>query len=172
MLILLNMQKSRLLGVCIAIMVLSVSLCYSPSAIYSQSQPPKAGSNATSSDVVSVSASVAVQVANQTLKDKDAMLRSAVSSFLNSGPNILKSKDGNQDVMTKIVNKVNNATQNVQGSEATNAIIIVEISKALKSLIAQSTKPNQAAIVTIDTSSSCKPSDNKLISCQNTVTIK
>lgn len=169
------MQKSRLLGVCIAIMVLSLSLCYSPSAIYSQSQSPKTGSNATSSDensVVNVSASVTVQVANQTLKDKDAMLRSAVISFLNSGPNILKSKDGNQDVITKIVNKINNDTQNVQGTEATNAVIIVEITKALKSLIVHSTKPNQAAVVTIDTSSSCKPSDNKSIACQNTVTIK
>ena len=41
--------------------------------------------------------------------------------------------------------------------EATNAIIGVEVSKALKTLVMSSDKPNQNEIVTIQTSSTCKP---------------
>ena len=168
------MKKSYLLLV-IAIS-LAVSSGFLPVTIYGQSTSKTSGlSNVASEDkssVVSVNSSVTVQVTNQTLKDKDAMLRSAVSSFLNSGPNILKSRDGGQDVMTKIVNNVNNATQSLQGTEATNAILGVEISKALKTSVLQSKLPNQADTVIIDTSATCKLAQAKMISCQNSITIR
>ena len=122
-------------------------------------------------NVVKVSSSVAVDVSNSTLKIKDGMLRSAVSSFLNSGPNVLKTSVTNQPlVKTKIDNKINNVTQSVQGAEATNAIIGVEVSKALKTLVLSF--GNSTGVVTVDTSSTCKPSASKSISCDNTVTIK
>ena len=83
---------------------------------------------------------------------------------------LLKASDADIPVVkTKITNRVNNAVQDVEGIEATKAIIGVEITKALKSKIPSS---NQSVIVTIDTSSTCKPSNIKLISCQNSVTIK
>ncbi len=114
-----------------------------------------------------------MQVSNQSLKTKDGMLRSSVINFLNSGPNVLKTPETAQpDVKSKIVNQINNDTQSVEGSEATNAIIGVEVTKALKSLVSSSDKPNQSSIVTIQTSSTCKPLTVKSISCENTVTIK
>jgi hypothetical protein len=168
------MKEPLLLSICTAL-VLSLCMSYFSVSTYGQSQEIANSSSKTTSDnsVISVSASVTVQVSNESLKSKEGMLRSSVISFLNSGPNVLKTPESNQpDVKTKIVNQINNDTQSVQGLEATNAIIGVEVSKALRSLVSSSDKPNQNAIVTIQTSSTCKPLAIKSISCENTVTIK
>lgn len=169
------MKTSLLVSITFAI-VLSLGMSYYSVNAYGQSQGTQGSSKTTTDNgnsVVSVSASVTVQVANQSLKTKDGMLRSSVISFLNSGPNVLKTPETDPpDVKTKIINQINNDTQSVQGLEATNAIIGVEVSKALKSLVSTSDKPNQNAIVTIQTSSTCKPLSVKSITCDNTVTIK
>jgi hypothetical protein len=165
------MQKSLVLSVCTAL-VLSLGMSYFSVNTYGQSQGTKTTSDSGNS-VVSVSASVTVQVTNESLKTKDGMLRSSVISFLNSGPNVLKTVERDQfDVKTKILNQINNATQSVQGLDATNAVIGIEVSKALKTLISSSDKPNQSATVAIQTSSTCKPLAVKSITCENTVTIK
>ena len=151
-------------------LVLSISIWHFPAGIYAQSQSLNSSDNGKS--IVSVSASVTVQVSNESLKAKDSMLKSSIIGFLNSGPNVLKTAQTDQpNVKSKISNAINNATQDIQGIEATNAIIGVEISKALKSLVSSS-QPNQSALVTIQTSSTCKPSGAVSISCQNTVNIK
>lgn len=156
--------------------VISIFIYNLPVSTYGQSQSTIGPSKITSdngSNVVSVSASVTVQVSNDSLKAKDAMLRSSVVGFLNSGPNVLKTTETTQPIIkSKIANQINNDTQIMQGIEATNAIIGVEISKALKSVVSSSDKPNGSAIVTIQTSSTCKPTSVKSISCDNTVTIK
>ena len=124
-------------------------------------------------NVVSVSASVSVQVSNETIKAKESMLRSAVVNFLTSGPNVLKTSESDlPNIKTKVVNQINNATQSIEGSEATNAIVGVEISKALKTIVASTGKPAPIKPVTIQTSSTCKPSTVNLLACDNVVTIK
>ena len=161
--------------ICTAL-VLSISISQFPIEIYAQSQSFNSASKTTSGDgksVVSVSASITVQVSNESLKAKEGMLRSSVIGFLNSGPNVLKTPESDQaNIKSKIVNQINNATQNVQGLEATNAIVGVEVSKALKSLVASSDKPNQTALVTIKTASTCNSITVGPTSCDNTVTIQ
>ncbi len=155
------------------LLVLSIYVWQFPVGVYAQTQSSSKTISDNVNSAVSVSASVTVQVGNQTLKAKDGMLRSSIINFLSSGPNVLKTPETDQpNVKSKIVNQINNVTQNVQGLEATNAIIGVEVSKALKTLVASSDKPNQNEIVTIQTSSTCKPLTVKSISCENTVTIK
>lgn len=155
-------------------LVLSFSLWNFPTTVYGQTTPSSSKTISSDSDsVVSVSSSVTVQVSNETLKVKDGMLKSAVVGFLNSGPNVLKTPVSSQpNVKTTIKNQVNNATQSVEGIEATNAILGIEVSKALKTMVTNSDKPGQSALVTIQTSSTCKPSTVKLISCENSVTLK
>lgn len=124
-------------------------------------------------NIVSVSASVSVQVSNETIKTKESMLRSAVVNFLTSGPNVLKTSETDlPNIKTKVVNQVNNDTQSIEGSEATNAIVGVEVSKALKTIVASTEKSAPIKSVTIQTSSTCKPSAVKSIACDNVVTIK
>ena len=155
-------------------MALSVSICHIQNEVYAQSQP--VSSNNTSSNVtsvVSVSASVVIPVSNETLDIKEKMLRTAVSSFLNSGLNVLKTSDSDLPIVkTKISNQINNAIQNVEGTEATNAIIGVEVGKALKSVISPTAQKTHAGFVTVMTSSTCKPAAGKSISCDNIITIK
>ncbi len=157
-------------------MALLVGICYIQNEIYAQSQPTATPSNNTSSNgtgVVSVSASVVIQVSNETLDTKEKMLRTAVSSFLNSGQNVLKTSDSDLPIVkTKIANQINNAIQNVEGTEATNAIIGVEIGKALETVISPATQKSHAGIITVMTSSTCKPAAVKSISCDNIITIK
>ncbi len=126
------------------VIVLSTSLLYLSMPVYGQSQ--SATTSATKAgDSVSVSASVTVQVTNESLKTKDGMLRISVISFLNSGPNVLKTVATDQPIVkTKIVNQINNVTQSVQGLDATNAIIGIEVSKALKTIVSSTDKSNQA----------------------------
>lgn len=144
---------------------------YSPLiSVYGQIKEPQ-NSPSSSANVVSVSASVGVQVSNATMKAKETMLRSSVISFLNSGPNVLKTSANDQaDVKSVIQNKVNNDTQNVQGVEATNAVVGVEISKALRNVVSSTSSPNQTVVVTIQTTSSCKSAQTT--TCDNTVIIK
>jgi hypothetical protein len=129
------------------------------------------------SSVASVSSSVSVPASNETIKSKEGTLRSGVVSFLNSGPNILKTSDIYQlATKTKIINVVNNATQNVEGVEAMNAIVGIELGKALRSVISSDNQTNDKGLITIATASTCKPSsgDSSVnnISCDNTITIK
>lgn len=122
------------------------------------------------STVISVNSSITAEVTNETLKAKNDILRSAVFNLLNSGPNILKTPGGDQPpIKTKIINRINNDSQNVEGIEASNAIIGVEINKALKSITSALDKSIQDGIVTIETSSICNPV--KSISCVNLVTL-
>ena len=169
-------------------MALLVAICHIQNEVYAQLQPPSALSNKTLSQptaavsnktssngtgVVSVSASVVMQVSNQTLDIKEKMLRAAVSSFLKSGQDVLKTSDSDLPIVkTKIANQINNAIQNVEGAEATNAIIGVEIGKALETVISPTAQKSHADIITVMTSSTCKPAAVKSISCDNIVTIK
>lgn len=169
------MNKSAILGLGVSL-IFSITICHIPGVIFAQTLPAVDNSSKMTSDigksVVSVNASVTVQVSNQTLKIREGMLRSSVVSLINSGSNVFKTSDSDQSIIkSKIVNEINNATQSVQGIEATNAIIGVEISKALKSVVSTTGKLNQAAIVTIETLSTCKPLTVKSISCENTITI-
>ena len=69
------------------------------------------------------------------------MLKSAVLDFLNSGPNVLKSSDNTKVIIkTQIMNQISNDTQSVQGVEATNAIMGVEIGKALADIVSSPSK--------------------------------
>jgi hypothetical protein len=134
-------------------------------------EPSKISSNEKNS--VSISSSIRVQVTNETLKAKDGVLRSAVGDLVSSGNNILKTPEGKDPITnSKIDNLISNDTQNVQGTDATNAILGIEISKAIKTANATSDKPNRTAVVPVDTLSNCKRSAINRISCENTVTIK
>lgn len=130
-------------------------------------------SSVNTSSVVTVSSSVTIPVSNQSIKSNEVTLKSAVIGFLNSGPNVLKTSDITQtNAKTKIDNQINNATQIVEGIEATNAIVGVEVGKALRSVISSTTQQGQSGLVTITTSSTCKPSILKITSCENIITIK
>lgn len=157
--------------------VLSISITYPITGVNAQSESSANFSSKIASDNasagVTVSATASIAVSNATLTTKDKMLRNAVIGFLISGPNVLKITPTDEPVVqTKITNKINNTTQSVQGMEATNAIIGVEVSKALHSLISSSGKLNQTAILVVETSSKCKPSQVNLILCENTVTLR
>jgi hypothetical protein len=129
-------------------------------------------SNATQgSDSAAVSATLNVQVKNATSETEDRMLRNSIIGFLTSGPNVLKSIPNEQAVVkTNIMNEISNTTQSVEGVEATNAIVGVELTKAIKSLISKS-DPSQGAIIVVSTTSSCKVASSGLI-CDNAVTLK
>lgn len=154
-------------------MALLVAICHIQNEVYAQMQPTAPISNKTFSNgtsLVSVSASVKIQVSNATLDIKEKMLRTAVSTFLNSGQNVLKTSASDLPIVkTKIANQINNATQSVEGTEATNAIIGVEVGKALKTVISPTT---HTGFLTVMTSSTCKPAASKSISCDNIITIK
>ena len=53
-----------------------------------------------------------------------------------------------------------------------NAIIGIEIGNAVKTLASSIGKQNQPVIITIQTSSTCKPLALNLGACENTVKIK
>ena len=113
------MKNIWLAWVC-AVLVLSIYIWHIPDRSLCTITIASSSSKTTpdnQNSVVSVSASVTVQVGNQTLKAKDGMLRSSIINFLSSGPNVLKTPETDQpDVKSKIVNQINNVTQNVQGS--------------------------------------------------------
>ena len=170
------MKKLQLTGLGV-VLFLSMSIWYSTGENYAYSQSTTGSSSkmilGAGNSSVSVSASVTVGVTNQTLENKFSMLRNAVFSFLNSGPNILKTSDSDQLIIkTKIADQINNSTQNVEGSDAAYAILGVEINRALQNVISTSAPSTQSAIVTIDTTSVCKPSTIKTVTCDNTIKIK
>ena len=95
-------------------------------------------------------------MSNDTYKAKSAMLTSAVTNFLNSGPNVLKTDASSKAlVQSKILNQFVNNTQTLEGTEATNAIIGVEINKAMRSVISSLSNSNQTSTVRIDTFTRC-----------------
>lgn len=154
-----------------AALAFAVFFVMSASSVAVYGQLKTVQNSSSSSSVVSVSATVGVQVSNATMKTKESMLRSSVISFLNSGPNVLKLPGNDQvDVKSMIQNKLNNDTQNVQGVEATNAVVGVEINKALRKVVSSAGDPNQLVLVTIQTTSSCKSAQTT--TCDNTVVIK
>ena len=169
-----SMQKLSPLWLCLAI-VLSIYIWHPPSAVTAQSQSTTGITSKVSgsgNDEVTVGATANIKVSNATLTAKDKNLRNAIIGFLNSGPNLLKTIPSDQPIVkTKVTNQLSNTTQSVEGIEATGAIIAVEVTKALKSLIS-SKGPNQTAFVNVETSSTCKPSSADMISCQNSVTLK
>jgi hypothetical protein len=159
------------------VFVLANTIWYSSSGLYAQSQPTT-GSLSKVTPVsgnarVSVSSSISIPVSNETIKTNEATLKSAVVGLLNSGPNILKTSDNYQlNVKTKITNQMNNTTQNVEGIEATNAIVGVEIGKGLRNVISSTAQQNHTSLITVTTSSACNPAANSVVSCNNTVLIK
>ena len=169
------MQKSITLCLCLALILSIYFGHFPPLTASAQSQSTSnisSGMESERRNEVTVRATANVDVSNSTLDTKDKMLRNAVIGFINSGPNVLKKTPTDQPVVkTKIINQIINATQSVEGIEATSAVIAVEITKGLKGLITASSKPNQSAIITLETSSTCKLIGLN-ISCENTVTIK
>jgi hypothetical protein len=164
------MNKFQMLPVCV-LLIISISILQL-SGIYAQSQSTPTGYLKTipgsGNNSVSVSASVIVEVRNETLGTKANLLRTSVSSILASGPSVLKFSDSDQHIIkTKISNTINNSTQSVEGADATYAILGIEINKALQTLVSSSTQPNQTAVVTIETSSVCILSAT--ITCENKV---
>lgn len=141
-----------------------------PSTIAAQTSPQntliqKMQTNETG---ITVTAKIALQISNQTLKTKTDQLRGVIVNFLASAPNILKSQPSEQPIVkTKIVNLINGDTQNLEGVEATNAIVGVEITRALKTAVT-----NQSSLLPIDLSSTCRPTSNGIILCENSLTIK
>jgi hypothetical protein len=172
--IFLNMNKSTSFFLSISILgiisIWTVSVVVAQPFSGSNNIPKPLSANETS---IKVNANVVAQVSNETMKDKEGFLKSAVTSFLNSGPNVLKTLPTEQPtVKTSILNFINNDTQNVEGVEATNAIIGVELGKAIKTIVSTSTKSNQTGTVTVVTSSSCAPSSENVLSCANVVNIR
>jgi hypothetical protein len=166
------MQKSTTLWLCFALILSAYFLHPLPAASAQSVSTPNIASGTKPLHQVKVSATANVDVSNSTLDAKDKMLRTAVTGFLTFGPNVLKANPSDQPVVkTKIFNKLTNTTQTVEGIEATNAVIAVEITKALEGSIASSVKANQSSIVTLETTSTCNPI-NLEISCENSVSIK
>jgi hypothetical protein len=164
----------KCLPVIVALGIL-ISYSFAINGIYAQIKPtttnqtavPSSGSTAAASSVT-----VTVPVSNQTITTTEGKLRSAVVSSLNAGPNVLKTSENAQaNTKSKITNQINNATQIVEGIEATNAIVGVEIGKSLRSVISENSQKTQAPLVTVTTSSSCKPAGTT-VSCENTISIK
>lgn len=149
---------------------LSVILISVAPHVYSQSTGNPASIN--TNNLVSVSSSVTLHVSNQTFKANQGILRTAIIDFLNSGPNIFKAADSNQLIKTKLSNQVNNVTQIVEGLEASNAIVGVEITKALTALISSSKNQTQGEIITVQTSSACKQIAANSTSCENNIVLK
>jgi hypothetical protein len=168
------MRKSGFLWVCV-VLVLSISI-ESIQSVEAQSFGNENNSSTTSENRnsgVSVGANLTVEVNNDSLSAKNKMLGTAIIGFLSSGPTILKTPNTPQPIVnTRINNQINDTTQSLEGVEATNAIIGVEINKALKSVNSSSHNLNQTGVVTVEISSTCEPSGVKLISCNNVITIK
>jgi hypothetical protein len=168
------MQKYQLVGVCV-VLALSLTLWHLPATSYAQLQIPTNTSKTTPVEKnisVSVSSTVTLPVTNQSFRTNQGTLKSAAIDLINAGPNVLKTSDENKITMqTKITNQINNDTQVVQGVEATNAILGVEINKGLTHIVS-ATNQTQGGIVTLQISSTCKPSAANSIICDNTLVIK
>ena len=105
------MQKSAL-WICFAL-ALSVSIWHLPGPAYAQLRPAASSSLQNTSEV---NGSLTVQVKNETIS---GVLTPTVFNLINSGPSIFKTSDSDKIIMkTKIDNQINNATQNVEGTDA------------------------------------------------------
>lgn len=167
--LLFDMHRKALLLALIGLMFSFIGLQLPPLG-YAQLQP--IATSASGKDLVSVNATVTLDVGNDTYKTRTGILTSAVVNFLKSGPNILTMSGSiNTVVKTQIVNQINNSTQSLEGTEATNAIVGVEIGGAIKSLISSLDKPNQTAIVSIDIFTKCAPLGSSA-NCFNNIMIK
>jgi len=101
------------------------------------------------------------------------VLRSTVFSLLNSHTIGLATADCDQSIVkTKITNEINNESQNVEGADATDAIIGVEINKSLKYVVSSLKMPNQTTTVTAETYNACKRIALKSVLCENTIKLK
>jgi hypothetical protein len=141
-------------------------------SVYSQIQPTPMANISAPAASVSVSSSLSVPVDNQTIKANEGTLRSGILGFLNSAPNILKTSSSFQPLTkTKITNEINNTTQIVEGADATNAIVGVELGRALRTVVDSSDTQDGGGPVVVTTSSSCTPIAGPL-TCNNTVVIK
>ncbi len=151
------------LWICFALS-LSVAIGHLPGSVYGQSPP------STVKNTSQVSSSLTVQVSNETII---GVLTPAVFNLIYSGASIFKTSDSDKLIMkTKIDNQINNATQNVEGTDAANAIIGIEIGRAVRSVISPTADKHQTGPITIDTSSICKLMAVKSITCDNSVKIK
>lgn len=160
--------------VCVTLL-LALMIGSSSGIVHSQIQPPTPSFSNVNPNidktVVSVNSSLTIQVSNKTLDMNQKTLRSAIINFLSSGPGVLKSSEKEQVlVKSKIVNQINKDTQNVEGTEATNAIIGIELGKALSTLVSSQAQ-NISKIITVQTGSICRPSATESISCENTVVV-
>jgi hypothetical protein len=170
------MQKSQSIGVCV-VLALSLCLWHFPAISYAQfHNPTNTPSNTTPVEqnvLVSVNSTVTLPVTNQTFKSNQGTLRSVTIDLINAGPDVLKTSDENKiTIQTKITNHINNDTQVVQGVEATNAIIGVEINKGLTGIVSSTHNQSQGGIVTIQISSTCKQTAANSIFCENTLVLK
>ena len=165
-----HMNQRRLIWGLVGL-ILSIAVWESATLAYGQLQSNKGGF-ADGKNIISVNASITVDVSNDTYKAKSAMLTSAVTNFLNSGPNVLKTDPSSKAlVQSKILNQFVNNTQTLEGTEATNAIIGVEINKAMRSVISSLSNSNQTSTVRIDTFTRCMTLALGT-SCSNTIMIK
>ena len=116
-----------------------------PSLGFAQIQPNSTfATSAGVKNLVSVNASITLDLSNETAKERTGILTSAVGNYLKSGPNTLTmSATINPGVKTAIVNQITNSTQSLEGTEATNAILGVEIGGAIKTIVSSLDKPNQ-----------------------------
>ena len=118
--------------------------------------------------IVYLNSSITLPIISETINTKGGVLTSSVMAFLNLGPDVLKGADNDlPNVKTKINNEVNNVTQIVMGAKSTNAVMQVEISKALASIVAL-LGADETDIITINAISICKT----YAACDNAVTIK
>jgi hypothetical protein len=143
---------------------------------HNQYLPPSDSTSTTTSGkdnaTVLVNSSVTTPIMFDTINTKGSALTSSIMAFVNLGPDVLKgSNSGLPNVKTKINNEVNNVTQTVEGIKSTEAIMRVEINKALASIISL-LSANQTHTINIETFSICKPSATRSDSCDNAVTIK
>jgi hypothetical protein len=169
-------QKLRLLWI-FGILALSISTSYSLEKVHAQLVQTDNSSNTDririEDSMVSLNASIRVEVDNQSLKTKNVMLGSAVVALLSTGQAVLKTPDSSQPIVkTQINNQINNSTQSVEGTEATNAILGIELLKALNTVNSSSYNQNEPGVITVDTSSTCEPSVMDLISCDNSIIMK
>ena len=122
--------------------------------------------------IVLVNSNITVPVMFDTINTKGGALTSSIMAFVNLGPDVLMGSDsGLPNIKMKIDNEVDNITQTVRGTKSINAIMGVEITKALASIVSLLAE-NQTDTITIETFSVCKPSVAKSDSCDNAVTIK
>jgi hypothetical protein len=163
-----DMSRPELLWTCI-ILVLPLFTSDLNQSVYSQTTVTN--NSSTNGDKSQISASISLHIRNETLQVKIDSLWAAVVGFLNSGPNLLKvSATTDPIVKTIITNIINNTTQTVEGVEATNAVLSVEITRALRTV--NSSLGVSSNVVTVDTTSLCNPSGDNSIACQNNVTIE